>query len=1186
MHELFKLPKPISVANAISSLSPPAGTCWNGIMACTIRSKCDAGVAADLFKLWQPLIAIFAVPASISRKERGPWFASIQAGASPPLDYQRKYVTLSHSATEGVTTSKWHFVHLSRRSALGELSKQAIMMKPQFSRPLQTALQDTIGRSRLKSLVFEKAATAAPLHGNSIVGYVSSDIRGLKAPVYDSAGLGPDIGALPKEERWIWVNANSVYSSDDTKITRQVHTSELFAIWDYEGKYESSKWNSMLCISILNARLASPPGKMIRSLLYVAGETVLSHIQPPSQIESPILQPGKTCDIPFNPMEEVTDTRVKAAQADDAEVDLSQWAHPNETPKIGWARNVLRRLVAKWWIYHQTKLARRLLEDMDSETEQEDIDAINDCIRRIKGCTYWSWNRGSRIGFYKFPPEWRNDFRDGIRFWKLTNPPKGFMRNMKAPSREAELLTRLKLFKLKYQYYIESGKVTLLCPRFTVPKIVLEDGTIADVRCVWDCTINGLNATLYAPGFMLPTALDAEDQVVKWLSVNVGEHLRLGSPVTDYSTQEASSFIRTKQGDIDVGQHFNNFRVHPQDQHCLGVRYTYTNNEEGAEEKEVLLRFTSCPFGLATSPYLCCQGQSRITEHCKGDPDNPKNEFQFNTCHLNLPFSKDHDPSLPEVMLLRKDGELATTEVTFVDDIRVAGRVKEGEYDHAKDGCKQLRSRMNSHFSQAADRKYRQPSPRAGAWNGLIIHTDTPYPHKSTTAKKWKKFKDGLRGILNTEAAGDGFIDTGQLRSVAGLGVNITEVYPNGRCYLKGFFNAVEAWRYGRDVDGWRLSELMADAATMDRKELPPVEFKKGYPSVTSITSELIDHVEALLCLFSSDTPLMVPLRPSEAHKLRYIVGDASAEGFSIVTQYPDMKLTSRDGMWDEVFAEGGSNLREAQNFANHCLNEIRSGMHDGCSLWAATDNAVWSAVWHKGMSSVKHLFKLAVDLRVECQNHEVYFNLFHISGDRMIATGIDGRSRGDFDAGVSLGNDIRQYIPLDRGAFDLEGPRLTSWLKGWMGSDFSPPLEPVGWFREGHKPGIHIWAPPPAAALVSLKQLARSRHKRPETVTHVFVCQRLLWQERWRRRFEKEMDVWFFLHPGTYWPHDLFEPLLVGISFPMLRREQGPWLVRQQRDQVVDVGRTLSEMSKTCHFQVGNYLCQYWKDPWKIPSV
>ena len=203
-----------------------------------------------------------------------------------------------------------------------------------------------------------------------------------------------------------------------------------------------------------------------------------------------------------------------------------------------------------------------------------------------------------------------------------------------------------------------------------------------------------------------------------------------------------------------------------------------------------------------------------------------------------------------------------------------------------------------------------------------------------------------------------------------------------------------------------------------------------------------------------------------------------------------------------------------------------------------------------------------------------------------MIATGIDGRSRGNFDAGVSLGHDLRQYIPLDKGAFDLAGPSLTTWLRGWMEDDFSPPLDPIDWFKQGHRPGIHLWAPPPAAALVSLKQLARSRHKRPHTVTHVFVCQRLLWQERWRRRFEKEMDVWFILHSGLYWPHSLFEPLLVGISFPMLRRDQGPWLVRQERDQVVEVGRTLSEMSKSCHIRLGSYLRQYWKDPWKLPSM
>jgi len=719
---------------------------------------------------------------------------------------------------------------------------------------------------------------------------------------------------------------------------------------------------------------------------------------------------------------------------------------------------------------------------------------------------------------------------------------------------------------------------------------VSEDGTILDVRCVWDCTINGLNGSLYSPGFMLPTPSDAEDQVVKWLSLKVGEYLQRGSPSEDYLSRDASGFIKTKQGDIDVGQHFNNFRVHPKDHQHLGVRFIYTNNKDGAIERETRLQFNCCPFGASSSPYSACQGQSRVLEICKGVPRLIKNEFHYHKCHLNLPCAKNYDPSMPRVMLLRRDNELATTEVTFVDDIRVSGRCKDGSYDNAKSACKQLKSRMNSLGNQADDRKFRQPSELSGAWNGVIIHTNTPFPMKSTTAKKWDKFKRGLERVVDSSVSGNGFMDTGDLRSIAGLGVNVTEVYTNGRCYLKGFFNAIEAWRDNRDIDGWRLVDEMNAVGALDSKEAPVLEFRKGYPAVTRVTDELTAHANALLRLFSSPSPLMVPLRSAEAHMFRYVVGDASAEGFSIATQHPDLSLECRDGLWEDEFAEGGSNLREAQNFANHCLAEIRAGKHDGCTLWVATDNAVWSAVWHKGMSTVKHLFKLAVDLRVECQNHEVFLNIFHISGDRMIATGIDGRSRGDFDAGVSLGYDIRQFIPLDKGPFDLAGPLVEKWLKSWMGSDYSPPLEPIQWFWEGHQSGIHVWSPPPAAALVSLKQLARSRHKRPTSVTHVFLCQRLLWQEEWRRRFEKEMDIWFILHNGFYWPnnstHNLFEPLIVGICFPMSRREQGPWLVRQQREQVVDVGRTLSEMSKSCHFRLRDHMCQLWKDPWTLSKV
>ncbi len=75
---------------------------------------------------------------------------------------------------------------------------------------------------------------------------------------------------------------------------------------------------------------------------------------------------------------------------------------------------------------------------------------------------------------------------------------------------------------------------------------------------------------------------------------------------------------------------------------------------------------------------------------------------------------------------------------------------------------------------------------------------------KLTTYKKWEKFKKGLQSVLDTVKEGFKFIATGYPRAISGLGVNITEVYHNGKCFLKGFFNAVEAWRDGHDPEGWK----------------------------------------------------------------------------------------------------------------------------------------------------------------------------------------------------------------------------------------------------------------------------------------------------------------------------------------------------------------------------------------------
>ena len=122
------------------------------------------------------------------------------------------------------------------------------------------------------------------------------------------------------------------------------------------------------------------------------------------------------------------------------------------------------------------------------------------------------------------------------------------------------------------------------------------------------------------------------------------------------------------------------------------------------------------------------------------------------------------------------------------------------------------------------------------------------------------------------------------------------------------------------------------------------------YPLLAPVTSELLLHVEALQTLFAGEQPMMIPIHPTERGKLRFFCGDASREGFGGATQYTDGTLTLQEGLWDLQFSKGGSNLRKAQNQVNHLLLEIRGGKHDGCELWAATDNSVWSSAWNKGM--------------------------------------------------------------------------------------------------------------------------------------------------------------------------------------------------------------------------------------------
>ena len=51
-----------------------------------------------------------------------------------------------------------------------------------------------------------------------------------------------------------------------------------------------------------------------------------------------------------------------------------------------------------------------------------------------------------------------------------------------------------------------------------------------------------------------------------------------------------------------------------------------------------------------------------------------------------------------------------------------------------------------------------------------------------------------------------------------------------------------------------------------------------------------------------------------------------------------------------------------------------------------------------------------------------------------MIASGVDGLSWGNYDAGISLGFDVCQFMPLNISVWDVAGNVLGDWYKSWMG--------------------------------------------------------------------------------------------------------------------------------------------------------
>lgn len=99
-------------------------------------------------------------------------------------------------------------------------------------------------------------------------------------------------------------------------------------------------------------------------------------------VKAPHSLAGLSSNVPFTPLEQKTSTRVAAAQADDAEVDLTAWASPGETAEEAKAREILRRFAVRWWTHN---LRREAMVWWNRESKhRQDLAAIHDCLYRAR----------------------------------------------------------------------------------------------------------------------------------------------------------------------------------------------------------------------------------------------------------------------------------------------------------------------------------------------------------------------------------------------------------------------------------------------------------------------------------------------------------------------------------------------------------------------------------------------------------------------------------------------------------------------------------------------------------------------------------------------------------------------------------------------------------------------------------
>ncbi|CAB9525841.1 unknown protein [Seminavis robusta] len=676
----------------------------------------------------------------------------------------------------------------------------------------------------------------------------------------------------------------------------------------------------------------------------------------------------------------------------------------------------------------------------------------------------------------------------------VSDPPSYWTYQQPDKDEKTKRLVESKLQKvLRRRYFDKDQDVLSLMSYFHVPK------GKDDIRMVYDATKCQLNKAIIIPGFPMPT---------------IDTHLRAVE-------------VGTHMCDVDIGEMFLNFMMHPSLRPYCGVDltpYDLDLSEVGPQpsSKHVVVSWNRIAMGLTWSPYQAVLSMHFAEEVMRGDRTDKSNVFTWDKVRLNLPGMASYTPHLPWVSKVRGDKDKVAADVfTFVDDLRPCGADAKESWSAGRKAA----STINWLGCQDAPRKRRDSRPDPGAWAGCVLRT-LKGVFTLVSDEKWEKLKWHLS---NTEAmivADPDRLESSELQRVRGFLNYVAQTYKALVPFITGFHLTIDGWRPNRDLRGWRLTSKQAPIAEKDYPAAP--KFVKAKP-------RLISDVKCLIVLCSSPKPPHRRVRPLRTAVVFYGFGDASGSAFAgTIAQQGSLQVDFEFGQWTEKdVEETSSNWKELTNLVEFIEERARSGSIRDAELFMFTDNSTAEAAYWKGSSKSQLLLDLVLRLRMVELHFGLLLHVVHVSGKRMIAQGTDGLSRGSHGTGVMRGVDMISFVPLHQTCIE-RSPAFGEWFWDVVSGAKPTLLTPENWFENVLGHGAHVWFPPPAAADVVSERLRIARHKRPNSL-HIVVVPRLM-TGRWRKQLGKAADVYFRLEHDAWWPiKSQFEPLLMFVCLPYL---------------------------------------------------